>query len=439
MKLPIQNSSAAFVSDDSRECSSGTAFLLTPLSAKYASDAKALGCSEFITADKLCEHIDLSGIKIIGVTGTNGKTTTTAAIYSMLLDLGHKTALCGTRGFFIGEERVEAKGLTTPMQLDNFARILTAKERGCEFFVMEVSSHAIAQRRIEGLDFALRVHTNITQDHLDFHKTFEAYAQTKNSFLQGDGIKLVNIDDPHLVCLQTDTFTYAVEKQADYRVTAYGLQDGICASLDCRGVNAHFCSGLYGFFNLYNLLCAVAAVHIVTGNDPQKICESLENFGGVAGRMQAVSDDPVVIVDFAHTPDGIAKVMDAMQGRALTVVFGAGGDRDPLKRPLMGREASLRANKLIITSDNPRSEDAAKIADQIISGVVDSWRAKIVLDRKEAIFQALSEQQPGEVVMILGKGDEEYQIVGEEKIPFDDCKIAKEILDDLAQRQAYKR
>ncbi|MDD3465898.1 MAG: Mur ligase family protein, partial [Campylobacterales bacterium] len=194
LKLPKNcNLKEEFISDNSSECDSNTAFLITPLSVKYTDDAKNRGVSTFVAANELKDIFDLSSIKIIGITGTNGKTTTAAAIYSLLLDSGKKVALQGTRGFFVNERRMEEKSLTTPMQLAIFANVLLAIEQGCEYFVMEVSSHAIAQRRIEGLEFALKIITNITQDHLDFHKTFENYRDTKNSFLADETPKLVNV------------------------------------------------------------------------------------------------------------------------------------------------------------------------------------------------------------------------------------------------------
>jgi UDP-N-acetylmuramoyl-L-alanyl-D-glutamate--2,6-diaminopimelate ligase len=181
--LNINNKS---FTDNSKEANKDTYFVITSLNEKYIQNAKDNGCENFIDAKDLKNHIDISAIKIIGITGTNGKTTTAAAIYSILLDLGFKVALQGTRGFFINDEKVEDYTLTTPMQLDNFAHILKALDNGCDFFVMEVSSHAIAQKRVEGLDFELKVLTNITRDHLDFHKTIQEYIDVKNSFLSDE-------------------------------------------------------------------------------------------------------------------------------------------------------------------------------------------------------------------------------------------------------------
>jgi len=434
LKLPLPKNSrlkAKYITDNSKECNAETAFLLTPLSAKYSDDALANGAAEMVGANELCELFDLSSIKIIGITGTNGKTTTAAAIYSMLLDLGYGVALQGTRGFFINEERMEEKSLTTPMQLGIYANILKAVESGCDYFVMEVSSHAIAQKRIEGLDFALKIITNITQDHLDYHGTFENYRDTKNAFLADESLKLINADEPEIAANMKNAHTYAIEGGADFKIEAYSLKDGLCAVLRNKDDVGTISSSMTGVFNVYNLACACASVKLLIGKPLEEICAALEGFGGVAGRMEVVSSEPLIIVDFAHTPDGIAKVLEALPGKKLTVVFGAGGDRDKAKRPKMGHEVALRASKIIVTSDNPRSESAQTIADEIVGGIDESKNCRVILDRHEAIKTAIFEQMD-DVVLLLGKGDESYQIVGTTLTPFDDRVVATQI---LAQKQ----
>ena len=193
MQLIINNK---IYTDNSNEADENSVFVVSKQNEKFKDSAIKNGCKEIIDSSELKNHIDLLSIKIIGITGTNGKTTTAAAIYSILLDLGYKVALQGTRGFFINDERVEDYSLTTPVQLGNFAHIQKAMQNGCDFFVMEVSSHAIEQKRIEGLEFALKIHTNITRDHLDYHKTIEEYINVKNSFLSDETPKLINKDDP---------------------------------------------------------------------------------------------------------------------------------------------------------------------------------------------------------------------------------------------------
>jgi UDP-N-acetylmuramoyl-L-alanyl-D-glutamate--2,6-diaminopimelate ligase len=429
LKLPKKSNLAAeFISDNSSECDADTAFLITPLSVKYLDDAKSKGVTVFVGANELKNIFDLSSIKIIGITGTNGKTTTAAAIYSLLLDIGKKVGLQGTRGLFINDKRVEEKSLTTPMQLNTFSNILSAIEQGCEYFVMEVSSHAIAQKRIEGLNFALKIITNITQDHLDFHKTFENYRDTKNEFLADESLKLINIDDENVVFNKKNAKTYGLEKHADYKIGAYSLNEGIFAVLENGGDNHSFHASMAGVFNIYNLTASIAAVHILTGESLEEICSNVENFGGVSGRMEIVSISPFVVIDFAHTPDGIAKVLEALGGSKITVVFGAGGDRDKGKRPLMGKEAAMRAAKVIVTSDNPRSENPQEIIDGIVAGIDDKSKVSVVIDRYEAIKKAIMEQKEGEIVAILGKGDESSQIFKDKTIHFDDREVAREIL-----------
>jgi len=429
LKLPKKSKlTAEFISDNSSECDVGTAFLITPLSAKYLDDAKSKGVTVFVGANELKDIFDLSSIKIIGITGTNGKTTTAAAIYSLLLDSGKKVALQGTRGLFINERRVEEKSLTTPMQLNIFANILAAVEDGCEYFVMEVSSHAIAQKRIEGLSFALKIITNITQDHLDFHKTFENYRDTKNEFMSDESLKLINIDDENIVFNKKNAKTYGLEKHADYKIGAYSLNEGIFAVLENSASNYSFHASMAGVFNIYNLTAAIAAVHMLTSESLEEICLKVENFGGVGGRMEMVSISPFVVVDFAHTPDGIAKVLEALGGSKITVVFGAGGDRDKGKRPLMGKEVAMRAAKLIVTSDNPRSEEPQTIIDEVVAGIDDKSKVSIVVDRYEAIKKAIMDQKEGEIVAILGKGDETTQILKDRTIHFDDREVAREFL-----------
>lgn len=418
-----------YVTDDSRECTLNSAFLLTPLSVKYAQDATKAGA--FIKADELINYFDFSKIKIVGITGTNGKTTTAGAIYSALLDLGYKVAMQGTRGFFINGEKCASKSLTTPMQLTNFANIEQAAKSGCEFFIMEVSSHAIAQRRIEGLDFTLKIFTNLTQDHLDFHKTYEEYQNTKLDFLKGTSEVLFNADDKCKNEIQG--LSYAIEDGADYKISAFSEKDGIWFILEHASQKASFASDLVGRFNIYNLAAAVSAIHFLTSKPLEEISEAIENFGGVEGRMQAVSKMPLVIVDFAHTPDGIARALDALRHKDLIVVFGAGGDRDKGKRPLMGKEVSLRAKMIIVTSDNPRCEDPNEIISQIVSGIV-NYQGRLIVepDRKKAIFIAInSAKAENDAVMILGKGDETEQIIDNKKIDFDDRLIASEILDKM--------
>ncbi|MEJ2415293.1 MAG: UDP-N-acetylmuramoyl-L-alanyl-D-glutamate--2,6-diaminopimelate ligase [Sulfurimonas sp.] len=334
----------------------------------------------------------------------------------------------GTRGLFINDEVIEGKTLTTPSVLNTYRHIYTAREMGCDFFIMEVSSHAIVQKRIEGLPFELKILTNITQDHLDFHKTLEEYIAVKNSFFQDQGKKLINKDEEKAKFNFKNTYTYGIENPATYKLMAYSLNEGSSGIIQHFQEIIPFTASLHGFFNLYNLMAAISAAHLLTGKKLEEIAEVVDNFAGVSGRMEQVCELPNVIVDFAHTPDGMAQVLNALKEKELIVVFGAGGDRDRTKRPLMGRVASNLATKIIVTSDNPRFEDPDVIVQDILSGIEDQSNVTVELNRKKAIELALEVQEGDEVVVILGKGDETYQIIYDQKLPFDDREVVRELL-----------
>lgn len=375
--------------------------------------------------------LDLGRINVIGITGTNGKTTTASAIYSLFLDLGHKAAMQGTRGFFMNDAPVEGKTLTTPTVLNTYRHMLEALEAGCEYFVMEVSSHAIEQERIAGIVFDLKILTNITQDHLDYHQSIDEYIRIKNLFFQDETKKLINKDEPRAQFNIKNAFTYGVENPATYKIVAYSLNNGVSGVLKHFEELVPFESSLHGFFNLYNVTAAMAAVHLVSDKTLPEIAEALENFGGVSGRMEVVSTDPLVIVDFAHTPDGMEQVLGALKEKEVLVVFGAGGDRDRTKRPMMGRVASSYAKKLYVTSDNPRFEDPDAIIEDILAGIEDKSNVYVDVNRRNAIAQALRERSGDEVVLILGKGDETAQIIYDQHLPFDDRVVARELLAQL--------
>ena len=425
--MTVDFSGIGRVTDDSRDAQKGVLFLATAQNNIYKEEALARG-SESITARELYEALGLGEMETVGITGTNGKTTTAAAIYSILLDLGYNAALQGTRGLFVNDERVEEKSLTTPPTLATFAHMFDARRKGCEFFVMEVSSHAIDQDRIGGIDFSLKIHTNITSDHLDYHGSIEAYRAVKSSFFQDSGKKLINRDEEILKFNPKNAFGYGIENPATYKVMAYTLGGGVSGVLKHFENVVPFETSLHGFFNLYNITAAIAAVHILTDEDLADICEAAENFGGVAGRMEIVSENPLVIVDFAHTEDGIRQVLDSLKEKEVRVVFGAGGDRDASKRPAMGRAAASIAKKVYITSDNPRSEDPKKIIDEISEGIEEKQKIEKIVDRKAAIERALTELGPSEALLVLGKGDETWQEFADKKIPFDDREVIRGIL-----------
>ena len=430
MRIQLPDTPYKFVSENSQDCNSETAFVLTTQNTKYLENAKENSAHSIIKAEDIAPLFGVKHIKIIGITGTNGKTTTAAAIYSILLDLGFKVAMQGTRGFYINDEVAEGKSLTTPSVLNTYRHIYQAASQGCEYFIMEVSSHAIVQKRIEGIPFALKILTNITQDHLDYHNGLQEYIDVKNSFFDDESLKLINKDEIKAKFNYKNANSYGIENPATYRVIAYTMNEGISAVMQNFQDIENFTTSLYGFFNLYNMTAAVAAVHLITDFTIPQIAEVTENFAGVSGRMEKVSEKPLVIVDFAHTPDGMTQILNSLREKEIRVVFGAGGDRDKSKRPLMGRVASSYAKKVYITSDNPRTEDPDAIIKDIVDGIQEKHKLYINPNRKETIEQALKDQEKDEVLLILGKGDETYQIIYDKKIPFDDREIVRNILQN---------
>ncbi len=429
MKIELPGQIYRYVTENSQECDHETAFVLTTQNEKYLQDAKNNSAHSIISIKDIASLFGIDKIKIVGITGTNGKTTTASALYSFLLDLGYKAAMQGTRGLFMNDEIVEGKTLTTPSVLNTYRHIYQAVEAGCEYFIMEVSSHAIAQKRIEGLDFELKILTNITQDHLDYHKTLQEYISVKNSFFSDEGKKLINRDETKAEFNIKNAYSYAIENPATYRLMAYSLNDGSSGIIQHFQEIVPFTASTHGFFNLYNLMAAISAVNLLTNKSLEEIADVVDNFAGVSGRMEQVSSLPNVIVDFAHTPDGMQQVLNALKEKELIVVFGAGGDRDRSKRPIMGRVAASLAKKVIITSDNPRHEDPQSIVDDILAGIDDKSAVIVELNRKKAIEMALDAQEGEEVVVILGKGDESFQIIYDEKFPFDDREVVREILN----------
>ncbi|MBZ7940146.1 UDP-N-acetylmuramoyl-L-alanyl-D-glutamate--2,6-diaminopimelate ligase [Campylobacter molothri] len=423
MKIKLENT---FITDNTLECEKGCFFLKTEQNKQFENEALKQECK--IIDVKECKkilNID-ENIKIIGITGTNGKTTTAAAIYSILLDLGYKCGLCGTRGAFINDEQIDKKSLTTSAILKTLEYLKIATQKGCEFFVMEVSSHALVQNRIEGLKFAAKIFTNITQDHLDFHQNFENYKQAKELFFTDESLKFINKDALAIKFNVKNAFTYGIENPSLYQIKAYSLENGINAIAMIKNTTFHIESPMLGLFNLYNLLAASACVNELIKPNLNDLEKAINQFGGVCGRVEQVADG--VIIDFAHTPDGIEKVLDALKNKKLIVVFGAGGNRDRTKRPLMGTVVEHFAKTAIITSDNPRDEDPKTIIEEIANGFKEPKKALMIEDRKEAIKKALELKEENDLVVILGKGDEETQEIKGVKYPFSDKLVVNEIL-----------
>jgi len=430
-KIEIPDRSYRYITDDSRFCDSNTAFLMTAQNSKFDSQS----CCKKIELSEISELFGINQIKIIGITGTNGKTTTSSLIYSILLDLGYKVALQGTRGFFVNDRKVEEKGHTTPPILDTYRHIYQAVAEDCDYFIMEVSSHSIAQNRIESLEFALKIHTNITGDHLDYHKNMEEYIRVKNSFFADESMKLLNKDDTNIDFNYKNAYTYSLESGSSFKMLAYSLTKGLSGMVQFFQEVEDFDSSLYGFFNLYNILASISAVKLLTQKPLREISDQIENFYGIEGRMEVVSEKPLIIVDFAHTPDGMEQVLNSLREKEIIVVFGAGGDRDKIKRAPMGAIAKKYGKHIIVTSDNPRFEEPEKITDAILKGIKDKDGVEVILNRREAIRRGIqlqnekSDEVEEKVLLILGKGDEKYQTIYDKEIPFDDREVVREILD----------
>ena len=429
MKISIDKN---FVTDNSNECERGCFFVQTHANSKFSQDAVKKG-AKLISLEECKKILNIDeNIKIVGITGTNGKTTTAAAIYETLRELGHKCALSGTRGAFIEGERIDEKALTTSAILQTLGYLKAASQRGCKYFIMEVSSHAIDQKRIESLKFALKIFTNLTQDHLDYHKSMQEYARVKSSFFEDDSLKLINIDDGGIKFNPKNAYTYSLKKPASFAPVAYGLKGGIDAVIKTPNGDVQIDSPLQGEFNLYNLIAALGAVYLLAKPENSKLSKAISKFSGVDGRVEVVSSEPLVIVDFAHTPDGIEKVLNALRHLNLIVIFGAGGDRDNTKRPKMGAIAQRYAQICIVTSDNPRSEEPEAIIDEICAGMRMDESVSRISDRKKAIelgLGRLKELGAGWALVILGKGDEEYQEIKGVKHPFSDKEVVLKALD----------
>lgn len=378
---------------------------------------------------------DVNSMKILGVTGTNGKTTTAYLTYQILNKLGKKTAYIGTIGFYIpGEDIVELPN-TTPNILDLYELLLTAKSKKCEVVIMEVSSHALDQKRVQGIEFSVGAFTNLTQDHLDYHKTMENYLEAKLLFLkQLNGKMIVNVDDSYSkywLESYNDCVTLGKEGK-EYKINSYSdTNKGTLLDVDILGKNYKIETNLRSSFNVYNYLTALAFAHNI-GYSVDEIIDVTKDIYPPKGRCEQIRvGKGEAVVDYAHTPDAVEKIIDAFnataRGKVITLV-GCGGDRDPKKRPIMGNIAATKSDYVIFTSDNPRTEDPQKIMDDILAGVKTS-NYEVELDRRKAIVRALDMIQDGDVVLLLGKGHEDYQILGHEKVHFDDAEEVKKYIE----------
>ena len=377
-------------------------------------------------------------LKLVGVTGTNGKTTIATLLYNMFRKFGHKVGLLSTVCNYVDDQPIPANH-TTPDPIELNELLAKMVEAGCEYVFMECSSHAIHQKRIGGLKFAGGLFTNLTRDHLDYHKTFENYRNAKKAFFDGlpkDAFAITNADDKNGMVMVQNTKatvkTYSTRTLADFRARILECHfEGMYLEIDGREVGVQF----IGKFNVSNIL-AVYGAAVMLGKKPEDILLVLSTLHSVSGRLEPIRSPEgfTAIVDYAHTPDALANVLNAIhevldgKGHVITVC-GAGGNRDKGKRPLMAQEAVRQSDRVIITSDNPRFEEPQAIINDMLAGLNDQQLRKVIsiVDRKEAIRTACMMAKRGDVVLVAGKGHEDYQEIKGVKHHFDD----KEVLHDI--------
>jgi UDP-N-acetylmuramoyl-L-alanyl-D-glutamate--2,6-diaminopimelate ligase len=394
-------------------------------------------------------------MQVIGITGTNGKTTTSYLLASIFEAAGRQCGVLGTVAYRIGGEVREATR-TTPEAPDVQALLAEMVDKGCKACVMEVSSHALALRRVDGISFAAAVFTNLTRDHLDFHADMEDYFQAKRRLFQllpKDRPAVINIDDPRAAALVETvgmSTSYAVNRPADVTPgpLSYSIE-GLAFEIRTPRGPLQVRSALVGRPNVYNILAAVAtAVALELPFDA--IENGIAALQQVPGRFQLVStpaDDVTVVVDYAHTDDALRNLLETARplatGRIITV-FGCGGDRDRTKRPLMGAVAGRLSDVILITSDNPRGEDPLRIIEEIQRGITPDTRRgagqriAAIADRQQAINEAVESASAGDLVLIAGKGHEKYQVIGSQTLPFDDVEIARSALARRRSRQGVQ-
>ena len=380
-------------------------------------------------------------LKLVGVTGTNGKTTIATLLYNMFRKFGHRCGLLSTVCNYIEDEAIAADHTTPdPIELNHLLHRMV--EAGCEYAFMECSSHAIAQKRIGGLTFAGGIFTNLTRDHLDYHKTFENYRNAKKAFFDGlpkEAFAITNADDKNgSVMVQNckaNIKTYSIRQMADFRAHIIECHfEGMYLEINGREVGVQF----IGKFNVSNLL-AVYGAAVMLGKNPEDVLIVMSTLKSVAGRLEPIrsKDGITAVVDYAHTPDALENVLNAIhevlegkEGHVITVC-GAGGNRDKGKRPLMAQEAVKQSDRVIITSDNPRFEEPQDIINDMLAGLTPQQMKKVVsiVDRKEAIRTACMMAQKGDVILIAGKGHEDYQEIKGVKHHFDDREVVRDIFN----------
>lgn len=377
---------------------------------------------------------EVNKLRIIGVTGTNGKTTTCFLTYQALKKLGVNAAYMGTIGFYYGDTKYELNN-TTPEILDLYSYFIEALEQGVTDVVMEVSSHSLCEKRVEGLEFSEVAFTNLTEDHLDYHKTMENYLNAKLLILKQikkDGVVIVNNDDDYGKYFEVGNYKTLGYSGDNYKILDYSQTDkGTLISFMVDGKNYEVETNLRSKFNVYNYLTCLALLNNL-GFSINEIADVTKSIYPPKGRCEQIAvNGGEAVIDYAHTPDAVDKIISAFlenkKGKVITIV-GCGGDRDPLKRPIMGNIASEKSDYVIFTSDNPRTEDPKAILDDIIKGVrKDNYEVEI--DRPIAIRKGLDMIGKNDVLLILGKGHEDYQIIGHTKHHLDDAEEVRKYLE----------
>lgn len=379
----------------------------------------------------------LNEMKIIGITGTNGKTTSAYLLHNALNLLGIKTAYIGTIGFYINK-KIESLNNTTPDVLDLFELLLKSYENGCKYVCMEVSSQGLSYKRVEGFLFDYVVFTNLTQDHLDYHKTMENYALAKQELfkkLKKDGVAIVNYDDKYknyYLLEQNKNITYGFNG-GDYKIEDYKMNNlGTTLKYKHNNEVYNISTKLIGKYNIYNLLITLVILDLI-GIKQEEIKKISYELKTPSGRMETIGyNNNSIVIDYAHTPDAIEKIINTMKevtkGNIYTV-FGCTGDRDRTKRPIMLKLVTSLSRYAIVTNDDPHFEDPSQIVNDMISGV-EAKNYEIILDRKQAIRKGINLLKEYDTLLILGKGHEEYMIIKDKKIPFKDSKAVEEILNE---------
>ncbi len=380
-------------------------------------------------------------LKLIGVTGTNGKTSVTYMVKQMLETLGHKVGLIGTIHNLIGDIEVPTNN-TTPGAYELNSLFAQMRDEGCEYVVMEISSHALDQKRVFGLEFEAAVFTNLTQDHLDYHKTMENYFLAKSKLFDKAKTAIINFDD---------SYAQKLAERLSYKAVTYSLISNestfSAKDIDLRpdGVSYKFVGfntinkinlSIGGKFTVYNSMAAICVL-LELGFGLSDVAEAMEKIKGVKGRAEIVPTGKnfTVVIDYAHTPDGLINILRSFKPfkeSRLVVLFGCGGDRDKTKRAIMGKAAAQYADYVIVTSDNPRSEDPSSIIEDILEGIVDTKTSyKVIENRVEAINFAIKNAKSNDIIILAGKGHETYQILKDGKIHLDEREIVAEALKGI--------